>query len=85
MNLSGFLVGIPAFNVHGTLGHDDATHARFNYLPGPRWQLRDWEYLRLTAEGLELLEKLMEVYGSYLEENFYELKRSSHWRLYSWL
>jgi len=153
MNLSGFLVGNPSFDVHGTLGHDDAAHARFNQLRGPHRQLRDWEYLRLIAEGVELLEsvphdnhsvinfehtnpfsvplgmrptaygyplfwaenvlsqdlpaperyfsdadyvmvpeipyvrrqleKLMEVYGSYLQENFYEFKRSTHWRLYA--
>jgi len=153
MNLSGFLVGAPGFDVHEALGHDDAAHDLFNYHRGPRWQLRDWEYLRLIAEGVKLLEsvphdnhsvitfehtnpfsvllgmrptkygyplfwaenalssnlpaperyfsdadyvmvpeipyvrrqlrKLMEVYGLYLDENFYELKRSTHWRLYA--
>ena len=29
------------------------------------------------------LEILMEFFGLYLEENFYELKRSTHWRLYA--
>jgi hypothetical protein len=158
MNLSGILVGDPSFDVHEALGHDDAAHALFNYHRGPRWQLRDWEYLRLIAEGVKLLESvphdnhsvinfehtnpfsvllgmrpteygyplfwaekyknrkeaisryfpperyfsdadyvmvpeipyvrrqletLMEVYGAYLEENFHELKRSTHWRLYA--
>jgi hypothetical protein len=153
MNLSGFLVYKTSMDIHGTLGHDEAAHARFNYLRGPHWQLRDWEYLGLIAEGVDLLEsvphdnhsvinfehsnpfsvllgmrptaygyplfwaenmlshnlpaperyfsdadyvmvpelpyvrrqleKLMEVYGSYLEENFHELKRSPHWRLYA--
>jgi hypothetical protein len=153
MNLSGIYVGDPSFDVHDALGHDEAAHALFNFHRGPRWQLRDWEYLRLIAEGVKLLEsvphdnhsvisfehtnpfsvllglrptqygyplfwaenalsqnlpaperyfsdadyvmvpeipyvrrqleKLMEVYGSYLQENFHELKRSTHWRLYA--
>jgi hypothetical protein len=153
MNLSGILVREPWFDMHETLGHDDAAHALFNQLRGPRRQLNDGAYLSLIAEGVKLLEsvphdnhsvinfehtnpfsvllgmrptqygyplfwaenalsqnlpaperyfsdadyvmvpelpyvrrqldKLMEVYGSYLEENFYELKRSPHWRLYA--
>jgi hypothetical protein len=29
------------------------------------------------------LNTLMDIYGLYQEENFHELKRSSHWRLYT--
>jgi hypothetical protein len=153
MHLSGIIVREPWFDMHETLGHDDAAHALFNQLRGPRRQLNDGAYLSLIAEGVKLLEsvphdnhsvinfehtnpfsvllgmrptqygyplfwaenalsqnlpaperyfsdadyvmvpelpyvrrqldKLMEVYGSYLEENFYELKRSPHWRLYA--
>jgi len=156
VDLSGIFVSAAptlTFDVHQTLGHDEAAHALFNQLRGPQRQLNDSEYLSLIAEGVELLEsvphdnhsvinfehtnpfsallgmrptkygyplfwaenmasqylpaperyfsdadyvmvpeipyvrrqleKLMEVYGPYLEENFYELKRSSHWRLYA--
>jgi hypothetical protein len=154
MNLSGiFVAAVPTVDVHETLGHDDAAHARVNQLLGSReftfGELTASEYLPLIAEGVKLLESvphdnhsvinfehtnpfsvllrmrptkygyplfwfsrnlpaaeryfsdadyvmvpeipyahgllktLLEVYGLYLEENFHELKRSSHWRLYA--
>ena len=54
-------------------------------LPTPERYFSDTDYVMVPEIPYvrRQLEKLMEVYGLYLEENFYELKRSSHWRLYA--
>jgi hypothetical protein len=54
-------------------------------LPAPERYFSDADYVMVPEIPYKSrqLEKLMEVYGLYLEENFYELKRSSHWRLYA--
>jgi hypothetical protein len=62
-----------------------AEYALLPNLPAPERYFSDADYVMVPEipYSRRQLETLMEVYGSYLEENFYELKRSSHWRLYA--
>jgi hypothetical protein len=59
--------------------------ARASNLPAPERYFSDADYVMVPEIPYSppQLKKLMEAYGLYLEENFYELKRSSHWRLYA--
>jgi hypothetical protein len=59
--------------------------ARSRIFPAPERYFSDADYVMVPdiPYSRRQLETLMEVYGLYLEENFYELKRSSHWRLYA--
>jgi hypothetical protein len=59
--------------------------SRSSNLPAPERYFSDADYVMVPEIPFSppQLKKLMEVYGLYLEENFYELKRSSHWRLYA--
>ena len=68
--------GYPLFWAEGALSHN---------LPAPERYFSDADYVMVPEipYSRRQLETLMEVYGLYLEENFYELKRSSHWRLYA--
>jgi hypothetical protein len=54
-------------------------------LPSAERYFSDADYVMVpqVPYNLNQLEKLMAAYGQYLQENFYELKRSSHWRLYA--
>ena len=62
-----------------------AENALSRNLPAPERYFSDADYVMVPEVPYvrRQLEKLMKVYGLYLEENFYELKRSSHWRLYA--
>jgi hypothetical protein len=62
-----------------------AENMRSSDLPAPERYFSDADYVMVPKipYSRDQLETLMEVYGAYLEENFYELKRSSHWRLYA--
>ena len=68
--------GYPLFWVENRLSHD---------FPAPERYFSDADYVMVPdiPYSRRQLEILMEIYGSYLEENFHELKRSSHWRLYA--
>jgi len=68
--------GYPLFWAENALSRD---------LPAPERYFSDADYVMVPEIPYRRsqLERLMEVYGLYLEENFYELKRSSHWRLYA--
>jgi hypothetical protein len=54
-------------------------------LSGAERYFSDADYVMVPQVPYRLrqLEKLMSAYGLYLQENFYELRRSSHWRLYA--
>jgi hypothetical protein len=68
--------GYPLFWVEGALSHN---------LPAPERYFSDADYVMVPEipYSRRQLKTLMRAYGLYLEENFYELKRSSHWRLYA--
>jgi hypothetical protein len=61
------------------------SEALLHNFPAPERYFSDAEYVMVPEIPYSpgQLEKLIEAYGSYLKENFYELKRSSHWRLYA--
>jgi hypothetical protein len=54
-------------------------------LRGAERYFSDADYVMVPQVPYRLgqLEKLMAAYGQYLQENFYELRRSPHWRLYA--
>ncbi len=62
-----------------------AEKIHLNYLPRPERYFSDTDYVMVPEipYSQKQLEKLLTGYGSYLKENFYELKRSPHWRLYA--
>jgi hypothetical protein len=62
-----------------------AQNALAENLPAPQRYFSDADYVMVPEIPYSRLQlkMLMQVYGTYLEENFYVLKRSSHWRLYA--
>jgi hypothetical protein len=54
-------------------------------LPAPERYFSDANYVMVPEipYNSSQLKIMMKVYGTYLNEHFYELKRSSHWRLYA--
>ena len=54
-------------------------------MPGPERYFSDADYVMVpeVPYSIRQLEKLMAAYGQYLQANFYEFRRSSHWRLYA--
>jgi hypothetical protein len=61
------------------------SEALLHNFPAPERYFSDADYVMVPEIPYSpgQLQKLIEAYGSYLKENFYELKRSSHWRLYA--
>jgi hypothetical protein len=55
------------------------------YIPAPERYFSDANYVMVPEIPYSLPNSrvVMENYGPYLEENFHELKRSFHWRLYA--
>ena len=62
-----------------------AEFERLESLPTPERIFSDTDYVMVPEVPYSHLQLkvMMTAYGSYLAENFYELKRSPHWRLYA--